>query len=92
MQLCNRINRIAVCRSKHVEPLQTFGIINSITKLHLVGIARTHECQISMSVTTTQLLSIGEFCKMRYDTLSVKSASANASFHTSNSKMPNFEL
>jgi len=29
----------AVCRSKHVEPLKSFGIINSITKLHLVGIS-----------------------------------------------------
>ena len=26
-------------RSKHVEPLKNFGIINSITKLHLVGIS-----------------------------------------------------
>ena len=29
----------AVCRSKHVKPLNNFGIINSITKLHLVGIS-----------------------------------------------------
>ena len=28
-----------MCRSKHVEPLKNFGIINSITKLHLVGIS-----------------------------------------------------
>ena len=28
-----------VCRSKHVEPAINFGIINSITKLHLVGIS-----------------------------------------------------
>jgi hypothetical protein len=28
-----------VCRSKHVEPSISFGIINSITKLHLVGIS-----------------------------------------------------
>jgi len=28
-----------VCRSKHVEPSVNFGIINSITKLHLVGIS-----------------------------------------------------
>ena len=28
-----------VCRSKHVEPLINNGIINSITKLHLVGIS-----------------------------------------------------
>jgi hypothetical protein len=48
--------------------------------------------QISMSATTTQLLSSGEFYKLRYDTLPVKSASANVSFYTSNSKMPNFEL
>ena len=29
----------AVCRSKHVEPSINFGIINSITKLHLIGIS-----------------------------------------------------
>ena len=29
----------AVCRSKHVQPSINFGIINSITKLHLVGIS-----------------------------------------------------
>jgi hypothetical protein len=28
-----------VCRSKHVEPSVNFGIINSITKLCLVGIS-----------------------------------------------------
>ena len=39
---------------------------------------------------TTQLLSSGEFCKLRYDTLPVKSASVNVSFYTNNSKMPNF--
>jgi hypothetical protein len=33
-----------------------------------------------MSATTTQLLSGGEFCKLRYDTVPVKSASANVSF------------
>jgi hypothetical protein len=47
---------------------------------------------VSMSATTTQLLSSGEFCKLRYDTAPVKSASANVSFYTSNSKMPYFEL
>ena len=45
-----------------------------------------------MSATTTQLLSSGQFCKLRYDTIPVKSASANVSFYTNNSKMPNFEL
>jgi hypothetical protein len=29
----------AVCRSKHVEPSINFGIINSITELHPVGIS-----------------------------------------------------
>jgi hypothetical protein len=33
-----------------------------------------------------------KFCKLRYDTRPVKSASANISFYTNNSKMPNFEL
>jgi len=46
----------------------------------------------SMSATTTHLLSSGEFCKLLYDTTPVKSASANFSFYTNNSKMPNFEL
>jgi hypothetical protein len=46
----------------------------------------------AMSATTTKLLSSGEFCKLRYDTVPVQSASANISVYTSNSKMPNFEL
>jgi hypothetical protein len=33
-----------------------------------------------------------EFCKLRYDTIPVKSAPANISFYNNNSKMPNFEL
>jgi len=46
-----------------------------------------------MSATTTQLLSSGEFCKLRYGTIPVKSASANVSFYTSNSKKcQKFEL
>ena len=32
-----------MCLSKHAEPSVNFGIINSITKLHLVGIS-TEEC------------------------------------------------
>jgi len=39
-----------------------------------------------------QLLSSDEFCKLRYDTIPVKTASANVSFYTNYSKMPNFEL
>jgi hypothetical protein len=45
-----------------------------------------------MTAMTTQLLSSSEFCKLRYDTIFIKSASANVSFYTNNSKMPNFEL
>jgi len=45
-----------------------------------------------MSETTTQLLSGGEFCKLRYDTIPVRSVSENVSFYTNNSKMPNFEM
>jgi hypothetical protein len=48
--------------------------------------------KVSMSAMMTKLFPIGEFCKLRYDTIPVKSASANVSFYTSNSKMPNFEL
>jgi hypothetical protein len=45
-----------------------------------------------MSATTKQLLSSGEFCKLRYDIVPVKSVSAEVSFYASNSKMQNFEL
>jgi len=45
-----------------------------------------------MSATTTELLSSGEFCKLRYDSIPVKSASANVSFYTDNKKMQNFEV
>jgi hypothetical protein len=38
--------------------------------------------QFSMSATTTQPLSGGEFYKLRYDTIPVKSASADVSFYT----------
>jgi len=43
-----------------------------------------------MSGMTTQLLSSGEFCKLRYDTAPVKSTSVHVSFYTNNSKMPKF--
>jgi hypothetical protein len=45
-----------------------------------------------MSATTSQLLSGGEFCELRYDTVPVKNESANVSYYIHNSKMPNFEL
>jgi hypothetical protein len=45
-----------------------------------------------MSATTTELLSSGELCKLRYDTIPVKNASTKVSFYTNNSKIPNFEL
>jgi hypothetical protein len=45
----------------------------------------------AMSATTTQLLSSGEFCKLRYDAIPVKKCICKR-FCTNNSKMPNFEL
>jgi len=44
----------------------------------------------SVSATTTKLLCSSEFCKRRYDTIVVKSASANVSFYTNNSKAAKF--
>jgi hypothetical protein len=46
----------------------------------------------SPSATMTQLLSSGEFCKLHYDIIHVKSASAIIPFYNNNSKLPNFEL
>jgi hypothetical protein len=48
--------------------------------------------QFSMSAAMAQLLSSGQFCRLRYDTTPVKSAPANVSFYTNNSKMLNCEL
>jgi hypothetical protein len=45
---------------------------------------------VSMTATTTQLLSCGEVCKLRYDTVPVKSAPVKVSFYTNNSEVPNF--
>jgi hypothetical protein len=41
---------------------------------------------------TTQLLPSGEFFKQRYENIPVRSATANVSFYTNNSKIPYFEL
>jgi len=39
---------------------------------------------------TTQLLFRGEFCKLRYDTIAVKSASTDVYFYTDESKNAKF--
>jgi hypothetical protein len=44
----------AVCRSKHVEPSINFGIINSITKLHLVGISTEPSYEFSGKIWENQ--------------------------------------
>jgi len=45
-----------------------------------------------MNAKTTQLLSISEFCKLRYGTIPVKSASAVFLSIQITQKLPNFEL
>jgi len=45
-----------------------------------------------MGAKTTQLLSSGEFHKLRYDTIPVGSASVNVSFYTINSKNVKFRV
>jgi len=65
---------------------------NSKSMIFQEKLLKVFKCYKSMSATTTQLLSSSEFCKLRYDTIPVKSASANVSFYTSNSKMPYLEL
>ena len=47
-----------------------------------------HPHNIGWGVQIIQLLGM----QLRYDTIPVQSASANVSFYTNNSKMPNFEL
>jgi hypothetical protein len=54
-------------RSKHVEPSVNFGIINSITKLHLVGIS-TESSTIhgSMNIKST-LIMLCKYCALVID-------------------------
>jgi hypothetical protein len=81
------------------------GMACSIFRLFTTTVSQLKICDFSgetfkgfevllsaMSATTTQLLSSGAFYKQRYDTIPVQSASANVSFYTNNSKMPNFEF
>ena len=56
------------------------------------GFQRVWSPLIYMSATTTHLLFSGELFYLRYDTIPAKRASANVSFYTNNSEMPNFEL
>jgi hypothetical protein len=50
----------AVCRSKHVEPSINFGIINSITRLHLVG----YFYWFTLLCTDQWILNLGTTCLM----------------------------
>jgi hypothetical protein len=50
----------AVCRSKHVEPSINFGIINYITKLHIVGISAVFLTWVSQN-TSKQLTAMKNF-------------------------------
>ena len=43
-----------MCRLKHVEPLKNFGIINSITKLHLVGISTEFSVFLGIKCVNTE--------------------------------------
>ena len=77
-----------MCRSKHVEPSINFGIINSITKLHLVDTstescydARIHEYQICIFLfqayrlaraPPSLLFNAYRFLSLRYNDRGVK--------------------
>ena len=77
--------------SGHVESYISLICDNSVTTQNFLFFQE--EClkilevlYFTLSATTTQLLSSGEVCKLRYDTIPVKSASAKVSFYTNNSK------
>jgi len=81
----------------YVLRLSYRSLATTVSQLKISDFSReTFKCfevlNFSVSATTTQLLSSGKFCKLCYDTIPVKSGSANVSFYTNNSKMPNFEL
>jgi hypothetical protein len=69
------------------ERMMMHGLTNPKAFKGLEVLQFSYECN-----NKTQLLSSGEFCKLHYDTIPVKSASANVYFYTINSKMPNFLL
>ena len=48
-----------MCRSKHVEPVKNFGVVNSITKLHFVGIStEQYTMYRSMSIEVISALHL----------------------------------
>jgi hypothetical protein len=54
----------AVCHSKHAEPSINFEIINSITKLHLVGISTgSSTMHGSMNIKVVTLFCLTEDCE-----------------------------
>jgi hypothetical protein len=55
--------------------------LNVLKCCNFLWVERRHKCSPAAS-----------FCKLHYDNMPVKSATANGSFYTINSKMPNFEL
>jgi hypothetical protein len=78
-------------------PMCTWHVLNSAHcpswqkyRSFATTVPRLKMCDLS--AMTTQLLSSSQLCKLRYDTRPAKSASANISFYTNNSKMPYFEL
>jgi hypothetical protein len=78
----------------HNQPTESARHMNHIAHLRKVSqlkicdfsgeTLKVLKCYNFLTATTTQLLSSGQFCKLRYDTIPVKSASANVSFYTNN--------
>ena len=56
-----------MCRSKHVEPSVNFGIINSITKLHLVGISTYSPDILSVDQFTLHFRSVHKIARSGYE-------------------------
>ena len=62
-----------VCRSKHIQPSINFGIVNSITKLHLVGISTEY---YTTSVKELSQLLNGPFIVLTADKIYVRRINA----------------
>jgi hypothetical protein len=50
-----------VCRPKHVEQLRNIGIINSIRRLHLVGLSASFIFHLLLDQYLRNFLSLSDF-------------------------------
>jgi len=82
---CEELNKTNVTSERNKIILTYRSFVTTVSQLKICDFSGDNfkgfeVLQFSTSATTTQLFSSGEFCNLRYDTIRIKSASANVFF------------